>query len=73
MLLTIFRQNKKQKDQHNLYLPMLLFLLLHNNNILSNDTPAMILQQFRVIGDHLNSKCLTSIIVFDIEVQSSIQ
>ena len=24
------------------------------------------LQQFRVIRDHLNSKCLTSIIVFDI-------
>ena len=31
------------------------------------------LQQFRVIRDHLNSKCLTSIIVFDIQVQSLIQ
>ena len=31
------------------------------------------LQQFRVIRDHLNSKCLTSIIVFDIKVRSSIQ
>ena len=30
------------------------------------------LQQFRVIRDHLNSKCLTSIIVFDIHVRSSI-
>ena len=32
-----------------------------------------LLQQFRVIRDHLNSKCLTSIIVFDIQVRSSIQ
>ena len=31
------------------------------------------LQQFRVIRDHLNSKCLTSIINFDIQVRSSIQ
>ena len=30
------------------------------------------LQQFRVIRDHLNSKYLTSIIVFDIHVRSSI-
>ena len=30
------------------------------------------LQQFRVIRDHLNSKCLTSVIVFDIYVRSSI-
>ena len=28
------------------------------------------LQQFRVIRDHLNSKCLTSIIVFDIQLRS---
>ena len=27
------------------------------------------IQQFRVIRDHLNSKCLTSIIVFDIQVR----
>ena len=32
-----------------------------------------LLQQFRVIRDHLNSKCLTSITVFDIKVRSSIQ
>ena len=32
-----------------------------------------LLQQFRVIRNHLNSKCLTSIIVFDIQVRSSIQ
>ena len=31
------------------------------------------LQQFRVIRGHLNSKCLTSIIVSDIQLRLSIQ
>ena len=31
------------------------------------------LQQFRLIRDHLNSECLTSIIVFDFHVRLSIQ
>ena len=38
-----------------------------------NEIPLVGLQQLRVIRDHLTSKCLTSMIVFDIQVQSSVQ
>ena len=37
---------------------------LHTNNVCM-----YVLQQFRVIRYHLNSKCLTSIIVFDIQLR----